>query len=45
MKSLNTFLDCAFQLLAVGLTIGVVHGVMILLALGILDIFNKITSK
>ena len=45
MKSLNIYLDCAFQLLAVGLTIGVVYGVMILLALGILDIFNKITTK
>lgn len=42
---MENYIDCAFELLAVGLSIGVVYGVMILLALGILDIFNKITSK
>ena len=42
---MENYIDCAFELLAVGLFIGVVYGVIILLALGILDIFNKITSK
>lgn len=42
---MENYIDCAFELLAVGFAIGVVYGVMILLALGILDIFNKITSK
>lgn len=42
---METFINCAFYLLAVGFSIGVVYGVMILLALGILDIFKKLTSN
>lgn len=42
---METFINCAFILLAVGFSIGVVYGVMILLALGILDIFKKVTSN
>ena len=41
---MENYLDCAFELLAVGFSIGVIYGVMILLALGILDIFKKLTD-
>lgn len=41
---MENYLDCAFELLAVGFSIGVVYGVMVLLALGILDIFKKLTD-
>lgn len=42
---MDIYINCAFELLAVGFTIGIVYGVMILLALGILDIFKKVTTK
>lgn len=41
---MENYIDCAFELLAVGFSIGIIYGVMILLALGILDIFKKITD-
>lgn len=41
---MKNYLDCAFELLAVGFSIGIVYGVMVLLALGILDIFKKLTD-
>lgn len=41
---MENYLDCAFELLAVGFSIGIVYGVMVLLALGILDIFKKLTD-
>ncbi len=41
---MELYIDCAFQLLAVGFSIGIIYGVMVLLALGILDIFKKITD-
>lgn len=41
---MENYIDCAFKLLAVGFSIGIIYGVMVLLALGILDIFKKITD-
>lgn len=41
---MENYLDCAFELLAVGFSIGIVYGVMVLLALGTLDIFKKLTD-
>lgn len=42
---MDIYLCSAFKLLGVGFVIGITYGVMILLALGILDIFKKITSN
>lgn len=41
---MENYIDCAFELLAVDFSIGIIYGVMVLLALGILDIFKKITD-
>lgn len=41
---MDIYLYSAFKLLAVGFSIGICYSIMILLALGILDIFKKVTK-
>lgn len=41
---MDIYIYSAFKLLGVGLSIGIIYGVMILLALGIIDIFKKVTK-
>lgn len=42
---INSLINSCVQLSAVGLFLGIIYGVVILLALEILDIFKKVTIK